>query len=227
MQDYNRAIILGGNQTYGKGTVQNIIPINKFYPNYDKELGFLKMTIQKFYRINGGSTQVEGVYSDIAMPTRFSYMNYGERDLDGALKWDKVNQAKYIPVNSYINFSDVITSSIERINNDPKFQLIDEYAKWLKNEQDDSTYSLNYKKYKKELKERETFSKKFNSVFKYKSNLAFDSPKYELPLFKDNKDLEEKRMVWHKNLSKDIYISEALNVLSQLKIGDKQEIVKN
>jgi len=227
MQDYNRAIILGGNQTYGKGTVQNIIPINKFYPNYDKKLGFLKMTIQKFYRINGGSTQVEGVYSDIAMPTRFSYMSYGERDLEGALKWDKVPQANYKPINSYINFSDVVTSSIERINNDPKFQLIDEYAKWLKNEQEDSTYSLNYKQYKKELKEREVFSKKFNSVFKYKSNLTFNSPNYELPLFKDNKDLEEKRMAWHNNLSKDIYISEALNVLSQLKIGVKQEIVKN
>jgi len=227
MQDYKRAIILGGNQTYGKGTVQNIIPINKFYPNYDKKLGFLKMTIQKFYRINGGSTQVEGVYSDIAMPTRFSYMSYGERDLEGALKWDKVPQANYKPINSYINFSDVVTTSIERINNDPKFQLIDEYAKWLKNEQEDSTYSLNYKQYKKEFKEREVFSKKFNSVFKYKSNLTFNSPKYELPLFKDNKDLEEKRMAWHKNLSKDIYISEALNVLSQLKIGVKQEIVKN
>jgi len=227
MQDYNRAIILGGNQTYGKGTVQNIIPINKFYPNYDKKLGFLKMTIQKFYRINGGSTQVEGVYSDIAMPTRFSYMSYGERDLEGALKWDKVPQANYKPINSYINFSDVVTSSIERINNDPKFQLIDEYAKWLKNEQEDSTYSLNYKQYKKELEEREVFSKKFNSVFKYKSNLTFNSPKYELPLFKDNKDLEEKRMAWHNNLSKDIYISEALNVLSQLKIGVKREIVKN
>jgi len=227
MQDYNRAVILGGNQTYGKGTVQNILPINKFYPNYDKKLGFLKMTIQKFYRINGGSTQVEGVYSDIAMPTRFSYMSYGERDLEGALKWDKVPQANYKPINSYINFSDVVTSSIERINNDPKFQLIDEYAKWLKNEQEDSTYSLNYKQYKKELKEREVFSKKFNSVFKYKSNLTFNSPKYELPLFKDNKDLEEKRMAWHNNLSKDIYISEALNVLSQLKIGVKREIVKN
>ena len=227
MQDYNRAVILGGNQTYGKGTVQNILPVNKFFPSYKKDLGYLKMTIQKFYRINGGSTQVEGVYSDIAMPTRFSYMKYGERDLEGALPWDKVPQASYTQVNSYSNFSDVVTTSIERINKDPKFQLIDEYGKWLKNEQDDSTYSLNYKKYKKELKERETFSKKFNSVFKYKSNLAFDSPKYELPLFKDNKDLEEKRMVWHKNLSKDIYISEALNVLSQLKIGDKQEIVKN
>ena len=227
MQDYNRAVILGGNQTYGKGTVQNILPINKFYPNYDQDLGYLKMTIQKFYRINGGSTQVEGVYSDIAMPTRFSYMKYGERDLEGALPWDKVPQASYTEVNSYSNFSDVVTTSIERINKDPKFQLIDEYAKWLKKEQDDSSYSLNYKQYQKELKLREEFAKKFKSVFKYQSGLAFNSPSYEIPLFKENIDLKEKRNAWHKNLSKDLYISEALNVLSQLKLASKQEIVKN
>ena len=227
MQDYNRAVILGGNQTYGKGTVQNILPINKFYPNYDQDLGYLKMTIQKFYRINGGSTQVEGVYSDIAMPTRFSYMKYGERDLEGALPWDKVPQASYTQVNSYSNFSDVVTTSIERINKDPKFQLIDEYAKWLKKEQDDSSYSLNYKQYQKELKQREDFAKKFKSVFKYQSGLAFNSPSYEIPLFKENIDLKEKRNAWHKNLSKDLYISEALNVLSQLKLANKQEIVKN
>lgn len=227
MQDYNRAVILGGNQTYGKGTVQNILPINKFYPNYDQDLGYLKMTIQKFYRINGGSTQVEGVYSDIAMPTRFSYMKYGERDLEGALPWDKVPQASYTQVKSYSNFSDVVTTSIERINKDPKFQLIDEYAKWLKKEQDDSSYSLNYKQYQKELKQREDFAKKFKSVFKYQSGLAFNSPSYEIPLFKENIDLKEKRNAWHKNLSKDLYISEALNVLSQLKLANKQEIVKN
>ena len=227
MQDYNRAVILGGNQTYGKGTVQNILPINKFYPNYDQDLGYLKMTIQKFYRINGCSTQVEGVYSDIAMPTRFSYMKYGERDLEGALPWDKVPQASYTQVNSYSNFSDVVTTSIERINKDPKFQLIDEYAKWLKKEQDDSSYSLNYKQYQKELKQREDFAKKFKSVFKYQSGLAFNYPSYEIPLFKENIDLKEKRNAWHKNLSKDLYISEALNVLSQLKLASKQEIVKN
>tara|TARA_R110001632_G_scaffold6324_3_gene25755 strand:+ start:14772 stop:16898 length:2127 start_codon:yes stop_codon:yes gene_type:complete len=227
MQDYNRAVILGGNQTHGKGTVQNILPINQFYPNYEKELGFIKMTIQKFYRINGGSTQVEGVYSDIAMPTRFSYMKYGERDIEGALKWDKVAKANYNQVNSYSNFSDVVTKSVERINKDPKFQLIDEYAKWLKKEQDDSTYSLNYNQYSEDLKQREKFAEKFSSVFKYESGLAFNSPKYEIPLFNENQDLKEKRNAWHKNLAKDMYISEALNVLSQLKLRIPQEIVKN
>ena len=154
MQDYKRAVILGGNQTYGKGTVQNILPINQFYPKYEKDLGYLKMTIQKFYRVNGGSTQKEGVYSDIAMPSRYSYMKVGERDLDGALAWDKVPQADYSQTNSYSNFADVVYKSKQRIASDTNFKLVNEYAKWLKKNQEDGTYSLNYKKFFKESKEK-------------------------------------------------------------------------
>ena len=138
MQDYNRAIILGGNQTYGKGTVQNVLPLNRFYPKYKKDLGFLKMTIQKFYRINGGSTQKEGVYSDIAMPSRYSYMEFGERDMEGSLEWDKVAKATYQEVNSYENFDKVVYDSKERILNNPNFKLINEYAKWLKKGQEET-----------------------------------------------------------------------------------------
>ena len=227
MQDYKRAIILGGNQTYGKGTVQNILPINQFYPNYKKDLGFLKMTIQKFYRVNGGSTQKEGVYSDIAMPSRYSYMEFGERDLDGALAWDKVPQAKYSQTNSYSNFNDVIYSSKERIATDTNFKLVNEYAKWLKKNQDNTSFSLNYNKFLKESDEREEEAKKFKSVFDYKSSLTFASPKYEQSLFKDNQDLADKRLAWHKNLSKDMYVSEALNVLSELKLSNEAQIIKN
>ncbi len=227
MQDYKRGVILGGNQTYGKGTVQNVLPINQFYPKYEKDLGYLKMTIQKFYRVNGGSTQKEGVYSDIAMPSRLSYMKYGERDLDGSLAWDKVPQANYTQTNSYTNFNDVIYNSKQRIANSENFKLVNEYAKWLKKNQDDSSYSLNYKKFFKESEIKEKEAEKFKSVFDYKSNLSFSSPKYEKTLFKDNQDLADKRVAWHKNLSKDMYISEALNVLSELKLKEKSEIVKN
>jgi carboxyl-terminal processing protease len=227
MQDYNRAVIIGGNQTYGKGTVQNVLPINQFYPNYDKDLGFLKMTIQKFYRINGGSTQMEGVYSDIAIPDRYSYMKFGERDMEGALKWDMVPQAKYSTVNSYSNFDEVVNTSKERIANDPKFQLVNEYAKWLKKEQDDTSYSLNYNSYVKDLEDREKYAERFNSVFEYNSDLAFQSPQYEKPLLAENTDLKEKRKIWHKNLKKDMYIEEALNVLSQLKLRVPLQVVKN
>ncbi len=227
MQDYKRGVILGGNQTYGKGTVQNVLPINQFYPKYKKDLGYIKMTIQKFYRVNGGSTQKEGVYSDIAMPSRLSYMKYGERDMTGALAWDKVPQAKYTKTNSYANFNDVVYNSKQRIANSENFKLVNEYAKWLKENQDNTSYSLNYKDFFKESEVKEKEAEKFKSVFDYKSNLTFTSPKYEQSLFKENEDLKDKRVAWHKNLAKDMYVSEALNVLSELKLKDKSEIVKN
>ncbi|WP_282072762.1 carboxy terminal-processing peptidase [Polaribacter atrinae] len=225
MQDYKRAVIMGGNQTYGKGTVQSVLPINQF-TKYDKDLGALKMTIQKFYRVNGGSTQIEGVYSDIAMPDRYSYMKFGERDLDGALVWDKVKQADYVQTNSYQNFNDVVNNSKQRIATDSKFKLINEYAKWLKKKQDDTSYSLNYKLFEESNVANEKDAEKFKSVFDYKSNLTFNSPNYELSLIKKDTALADKRLAWHKNLSKDVYVFEAINVLSELKMNTKNEIVK-
>jgi carboxyl-terminal processing protease len=227
MQDYKRAVIVGGNQTYGKGTVQNILPINQFYPKYEKDLGYLKMTIQKFYRVNGGSTQIEGVYSDIAMPGRYSHMKFGERDLEGALIWDKVPQANYIQTNSYENFADVVYNSKERIASDANFQLVNDYAKWLKENQNDSSYSLNYKTFTKENKAQEKEAEKFTSVFEFDSKLKFLSPSYELPLLQKDSILAKKRSTWHKSLSKDMYVSEALNVLSELKLKNHHKIVKN
>jgi len=227
MQDYGRAVIIGGNQTYGKGTVQSVIPINNFYPKYEEDLGAIKMTIQKFYRINGGSTQIEGVYSDIAMPNRYSYMKFGERDLEGALIWDKVSQANYTKTNSYENFTHVINESKDRIASDSKFKLINEYAQWLKTNQKNTSYSLNLKDFSKESKLLENGSKKYTDAFKYKSDLSFQSPKYEFPLIKKDSVLADKRNAWHKNLAKDIYVAEALNVLKELKLKNNDKIVKN
>jgi len=226
MQDYGRGIIIGGKQTYGKGTVQNVLPLNYYVKKYPDDLGALKMTIQKFYRINGGSTQIEGVYSDIAMPDRYSYMEFGERDLDGALPWDRVKPANYKRTSSYSNLGEVISSSKERINADPKFISINEYAKWLKKNQDDNTYSLNYDLYKQESEELQKEGKKFKDIFKFKSNLDFSSPEYEVPLFKQDSVLKDKRVAWHKNMKKDIYLNEALNVLSELKMKNNYQLVK-
>ena len=226
MQDYKRAVIIGGNQTYGKGTVQSVMPINRF-TKYGKNLGAIKMTIQKFYRINGGSTQIEGVYSDIAIPSRYSYMKFGERDIDGALIWDKVKQADYVKTNSYENFSDVIYNSTERVTTDAKFKLINEYAKWLKKKQDNTSYTLNYQLFEKKNTADEKEAEKFKSVFEYTSELNFTSPDYELSLLKKDTVLANKREVWHKNLSKDVYVFEALNVLSELKMSSKNTVVKN
>ncbi len=226
MQDYGRAVIIGGKQTYGKGTVQSVLDLNR-YTNIKDDIGALKMTIQKFYRINGGSTQLEGVKSDIMLPSRFSYMDIGERDLPKALQFDKVPQASYSLWNNYENFNLVISQSKKRVLNNKQFQLIDENAKWLKKSQDDSVIYLNYDAYKKDLDYHKTESQKFKSINNYTTNLTYNSPLYEQDLIKNNEDLAEKREAWHKKLKKDIYIEESLNVLAELKIKPSYLLVKN
>jgi len=226
MQDYGRAVIIGGKQTYGKGTVQSVLDLNRYH-NLKEDIGALKMTIQKFYRINGGSTQLEGVHSDIMLPDRYTYMNIGERDLENPLKFDKVPQANYSLWSNYENFNEAINNSKKRIAANNYFKLIDKNAKWLKKSQDDTLIYLNYEAYKSDLKYHENESSKYDLLRDYKSNLTYTSPLYEQKLIENDSDLAEKRVAWHKNLKKDLYVEEALNVLSELKIKSKYDLVKN
>lgn len=225
MQDYNRAVIIGSNQSFGKGTVQNVLPLNNYF-TYSEDLGALKMTIQKFYRINGGSTQIKGVESDIALPDRYTYFDLGERDEENPLPWDKIEPAKYTPVSIYENLSATINESKKRIAENPQFKLIDKNARWLREGRDETTVNLSYNDYKNDIDKRSQESKEFDVINEYKNDLVFNSPKYELPLMAQDSILEKKREIWHRNLSKDIYVEEALTVLADLKIG-KQLLVKN
>ena len=118
MQDYKRAIIIGGNQTWGKGTVQNIFPLNRMVRgNTNGDLGALRYTTQKYYRINGGSVQLEGVKSDINVPYRYKYLDFGERDSKNPLQWDEIDKADYILWESNFNFDIAIQKSNERMSN--------------------------------------------------------------------------------------------------------------
>lgn len=225
MQDYKRAVIVGSKQTFGKGTVQNLLSLNNYY-RYGEDLGALKITIQKYYRINGGSVQLKGVNSDVRLPDRYSYMDFGERDQKNPLAWDQIDQAKYQAWNHYENLNDVIIKSNHRVSQNETFKLIDESAKWLKKTQDQTLVSLKYNLFKKDVETHKENSKKFESISKYKNNLDFTYPKYEIPLVTTDSILLKKREIWHQNLSKDIYVEEALHVLSELKIK-KQLLVKN
>jgi len=226
MQDYKRAIIIGGKQTYGKGTVQRVLDLNRYH-NLNEDIGALKMTIQKFYRINGGSTQLEGVHSDIMLPDRFTYLEIGERDLKNPLKYDKVPEANYSLWNKYQNYEAAINNSKKRVATNNNFKLINENAKWLKKSQDDTLIYLSLDAYKKDIEKNKSESSKFKSIRDFTTNLTFNSPLYELPIIEADKDLAAKRNAWHKNLKKDIYMDEALNILSELKIKPQHHLVKN
>ncbi|WNH11283.1 carboxy terminal-processing peptidase [Flavobacteriaceae bacterium HL-DH10] len=219
MQDYKRAVIIGSKQTYGKGTVQNVVNLNNMLRNNTSgDLGALAVTTQKYYRINGGSVQLEGVKSDVEVPGRFSFINVGEKDKDNPLPWDEIDAADYTPWESYFDYSTTISKSKERMSSNGQLKLIEENAKWVKSKIDETLYSLNYNAYKAQLEQNDEESKQFDGISDYKTNLTFDSTTYEKSLFEtDTTDLKEKRERWHKNLSQDVYVEEALNVLEDLK----------
>jgi len=101
IQDYDRGIIIG-TQTFGKGTVQNAIDLNRFIKSPDTRLGQIKLTVAKFYRINGGSTQHVGVLPDITFPSRLTFMDIGESTTKNALLWDRIDPVNY-QTTGYIN----------------------------------------------------------------------------------------------------------------------------
>ena len=218
MQDYKRAIIIGSKQTYGKGTVQNLVDLNQWMRNNDLgDLGALKITSQKFYRVNGGSTQLEGVKSDVVMPDRYSYIDVGEKDYDNPLPYDSISPASYEIWKGYIDFEETIKMSKERMANNKDLQLIDENAKWIKTRRDEKTINLNFDNYTAEIEKRKEETKRFEAIDKYDNKLEFVSLPYEIALMEKDTTLSEKRSRWHKNLKKDIYVEEAVHVLEDLK----------
>ncbi|MEJ6623525.1 MAG: carboxy terminal-processing peptidase [Flavobacteriaceae bacterium] len=219
MQDYKRAVVIGSKQTFGKGTVQNLIPLNNIVRSSEfGDLGAIKLTTQKFYRINGGSTQLKGVTSDVVVPDKYSYLDIGERDMDHPMAWDKIPAASYQAWEGYIDFESTIYNSKMRMAENEQITLIDENAKWLKEQQKNNKVSLSYLDFALEVekdKERATY---FKNIAKYDSKLTFKSLDNEQSLLSKDTDLREKRDRWHRELAKDVYVEEAVNVLQDLKL---------
>lgn len=225
IQDYKRGVIIGSKQSYGKGTVQNVFDLNNLVRNSSVgDLGALKTTTQKFYRINGGSTQLKGVASDVVLPDRYSYIEIGERDAENALPWDKIDPASYKIWDKQPNFDLAVANSKKRVEENPQFKLIDENAKWLSKRKDENDYSLNITKFKQEQNTLEAEAKKFKVLSDYKNQLVFTSLPFEEAMMAKDDVLKEKRKRWHENLAKDVYVEEAINVLADLQPGNKAAV---
>ena len=218
LQDYNRAIILGSKQTYGKGTVQNVVDLNNVISgNTYGDLGSLKITTDKFYRVNGGSTQLEGVKSDLIFPNRYSYIDIGEKDLENPLSWDKIDPARYDNSVKVFNYAQAISNSKERIGQNEYFSIIDQHAKLIKSKQDDKTISLDYNSYKEDQEEFKLQSDKLKVIEEFNSPYLFEWNDNNLNANSSyNDDMKEKRDRWIKSLQKDIYVDEAMNLLKDL-----------
>jgi carboxyl-terminal processing protease len=158
LQDYGRAVIVGDKNTFGKGTVQTILPIGRFASllgNHSDDDGALKLTIQKFYRVAGGSTQLHGVASDIVLPSLSDLPEFGESALKNALPYDEVAKARYTKwSDSHSLFIDQLRRrSEERVKADPEFHYVMEDINRLRHKIDENRISLNEDARKKELQD--------------------------------------------------------------------------
>ncbi|MBN09716.1 MAG: tail-specific protease [Flavobacteriaceae bacterium] len=217
LQDYRRAIVLGSNQTYGKGTVQNIVDLNRVLAaNSYGDLGALKITTDKFYRINGGSTQLEGVKSDIVFPSLYNSVNIGEKDQSNPLSWDRISPAYYSSWEDKIPYNYIISKSKNRLDNNPLIRLIIEQAEWIKHKQDDYDYPLDYKSYLDERESDKTISERFDVLDNYDSGLSIIWLPDPIQTKGSKQDYIIKKDRWVKGLKKDMYLDEAINILTDI-----------
>ena len=227
LQDYNRAVIIGNEKSFGKGTVQNVIDLNRFISNSSYDLGALKITTDKFYRINGESVQLEGVKSDIVIPDSYKYIFNGEKDEKNPLQWDKIGPANFEKWTNRDYLNKISIETQNRIDSDDYYSLINDRAQWLKDQQSSKTISLNFNSYNSFLTKQRAINKRFESLNKYENKLIFKLLKSEKQYVVSNKELLSNRNRWHRNLTKDLYLEEGVKALEMLSLLDKNLILAN
>lgn len=243
MQDYKRAVIVGS-PTFGKGTVQKQVPVDEFLDpmvrlkmmnEKQPEVGSLKLTIQKFYRVNGGSTQLKGVTPDIVLPDIYSEIEIGERKDKAALPYDEIKPAA-LPVisnsesgqmfktndgqSSYwagsFDIAKLRALSAQRVSASKPFDLVKENAKRLKKLEEENIVFLNEAKFKKQQDENIALSKKMEELDKLTTLLDIDNLTKDKPVISADTARSERNKNWIRLLKKDITLAEAVNVLKDI-----------
>lgn len=221
IQDYKRGIIIGSTSTYGKGTVQRNIPLNPlsenniFAPKKSDDLGSVKLTLQKFYRINGGATQLKGVTPDIILPDRLEYLKFREKDNPNALRWDEINKAEYKTWTSNFSTDAVVSTANEAVNKSATFSKIKTNVQWLEKNAD-RVYSLNLVKFKEDQKELKSVYKQIEELYKLPKPLDIKNLSIDTTSINEGKDRIDRNKQWIKRLSDDIFIDESVKILNQM-----------
>jgi carboxyl-terminal processing protease len=223
IQDYHRGVIIGSSSTYGKGTVQRPIGLDKSVglDPTNSELGTIKLTLQKFYRINGGSTQLRGVSSDIVLPDIYpdiyEYARIRERDNPDALPWDEIEKADYTPWKYAYDINYIKGLSDQRLRHDSALIEIQSDAEWL-SKTEDKVFSLNIRKYQEEQKEIKAKVKQIEDLSKLPAagqlnvfSLSEDAHKYD-----DDKNKADRFQTWLKEKRSDLWLGETVNVLDDM-----------
>lgn len=240
MQDYKRAIIVGGEYSHGKGTVQAVLDLNKnpVASIFGRGgIGALKVTIQKFYRVTGGSTQYKGITPDIILPDPLGYTKNREKDLEHSLKWDQVNALPYTSwKNGVGNISLLKTRSSKRVKKNPRFSTLKKSLDFLISKRDDTKVSLNAKSVEAEEKKNQKLTKELKLDEENEKIIVADyeesrdkSKLQKSDLKHWQEDFEKRKDEWAKSLRKDVGLEEALFIaedMVKLNKGKKLSMVK-
>ncbi len=216
LQDYKRAIIVGGEHTYGKGTVQTVVNINDILQASESkrigDLGSIKVTIQKFYRITGGSTQYKGVIPGIVLPSLFQHLQSGERYLDYSLPWDQIQPVEYTSFSGKLFDLDIIRKmSLRRVQRDPVFQTIAKEAQIAGERSKQTTVSLKLADVRRRMEEVSEERKTLSAQFPNNQTEIFDDEQLETTEGQGAKKRDA--LSWQEELKKDPYVGEAKNII--------------
>ena len=233
IQDYGRGMIIGSNSTFGKGTVQRFYDMDQMASGQMAEykpLGAVKLTMQKFYRITGGSTQLKGVTPDIILPDLYTYLETGEEEQDFVMAWDKINAAEFTAWNATWNTSEMKYKAEKEISETTFFTTIDEMAKELEKSQDDSYIDLELDKYQVFQKELEDQSDQFEALFQPIEGFDVSSIAGDLEKIQDDSVKVRINTDQIENLKEDRYVYESSRVIKRMlkpsvvKAGMKYEV---
>lgn len=220
MQDYGRAVIVGSN-TYGKGSVQRFYDLDRALTGNAnlKPLGNVKISIQKFFRVNGGSTQLKGVSPDIFLPDTYMEVPVGEKDNEHPMPWTQISAVKYTQsVVDLKKLPKIAENSKKRVETNETFKLIAENAKRIKMQRDDSEYPLNLKDYRTEEAKRKEVNKKFENMYKPIDGFVADNIIDDLTALNASNDSSKvvRNTEWLKDVKKDIHLYETLMIMKDL-----------
>ena len=226
IQDYNRGVIIGSTTTYGKGTVQRNIGLDRILGSVDpnSDLGTIKLTLQKFYRINGGSTQRRGVVSDISLPDIYEFSKFRENDNPDALPWDEIQKAEYKNWKYSLDLVPIKNASNDRMKVSNAFTVIQKNAQWVA-EQNDKVVTLSLKKYQDEQRQIKASVKQIETSAKLSTEIDVTALSDDLKRFEYDNGKLERFKEWIKRLRTDIYLDEAVNVVNDMVI--QENIVYN
>lgn len=219
LQDYQRAIIMGPEQSFGKGTVQSVVNLDRIFAdrfNDMKPLGSFKITIQKFYRASGGSTQFEGVKSDLLLPDNYDYLEVGEQELDYALPWDTIDKSAYDLTQSVHGINQLQEALDKRLTNNDKFAKLEQRNQILKNRIENTLRHISINDVISENKHLKDQQDQVN--VKFEENKAYQISKVEyFPVVNPDLNPEEiNSNKWLSNLKKDITLEQAIEVLKEM-----------